>query len=756
MPTTFRKSLTFKAKPETRLDEFGFDGGLVVDQHETKLQPNQSPNMANALFSGNKSILTRKGYTRYNTTPVGIASDTANSGASTGTLAITTSATYVAQTFQASGAIKTIQVDLSLAMNTTGETQLMRAELWATSGAPTAILTTASKSQIKLISGTSQTTYSFIFRTPISFSASTSYAIVLKPFLVGNGTTVNQVNVYHRGSTYANGQVYTSSSSGSSWSGDSAKDLIFTVYSGGDTGGSGLYRFYGAGGVKQLLTKIGSSLYRGDDGAGTLTAITLGSGVSLTAGNFLDWTVANGTLLVVDGDNNIQKYRGSTNSNYTTGTITVTNDSKIVLGSSTVWATSTNAETGEYIKLPDGKWYKITGITDDTHLSIEVNYQGTTSAGATYTISPWGEVQGKLSSGSAPGGLVHPTPKYIENHINRIWTLDGNELRFSALDTSITEEHFNDWDTSNNAGEIIIPSGRGDAGTGLYSLNGALYIFQRRAIWRLYGNSPANFELRNVTNEIGMIDRRTLIEWNDVLIFLSDSGVIMFDGSNVKNLTENIIATDIASWANSSSPSAGLWQNKYILSYTPSGTAYNSEAVYFDLQRSIWGKMTNVFASAWNTWAGATDDNELYFVSSTQGSVFRWDIGGNDDGYEIYTLYDTPSYGFNAGVNDKTVKKVYLQQLAKGNYNMSVSMLADINVTTTSTTIDLSTGTESLWDAFTWDSSSWSSEEEIITTRIAEFQGIAKYFKFRFEHTGYDQGIEILVLTVTERTRRLR
>lgn len=756
MPTSFSQKLKFNNSPETRLDEFDFVGGLVTDVHETKLDPNQSPDESNVVYNATGSIKTRNGYLRYNGNATEAAADQSNTGASTGSLAITTSATYVAQTYQASGAISVVQADVYMGMQTLGQEQYMRGELWATSaGLPTTLLGNG-RGQILLVSGTSETAYSFRFRVPTVNAASTTYAIVIKPFIRGSVQSVNQVNVYYRGSTYASGSVVTSSDTGINWTADTNKDLRFVVYSGTGVGGTGLTRFYGSGGTQQLIAKIGASLYRGNDGTGALTAITLGSGVSLASANYMDSTITNGTLLVVDGTNKIQKYRGSTNSNYSTGTLTATNASATITGSGTSWNTSTNAEVGEYIQLPDNKWYRIIAIASNTSLTIEVNYQGATLSGQNYIISPWGEVQGSINSATAVSSLTRPTGAYIENHANRIWNLDGNTLRFSVLDTSVSGAHFNDWDTANNSGSIIIPAGKGDSGTGLYSLNGVLYVFQRRSIWGLYGTSPANFELRNITNEIGLRNRRTLVEYNDLLIFLSDLGVYLFDGSNLKNISDGKVNTLINSWANKVSPSAILWDNKYIISYTPSSGSTNSEALFYDLTRGVFGKFKGIYTGVWSSWTGGTDTGQIYFISSNQGTIYKWNTGGHDDGYRIETYYNTPSLGFKGNVNDKAIKKFYIQQESLGDWDMTVDLFADLSSQSTQSTINLSPGGIALWDVDQWDVDSWSSEGDLITSRIPEFQGIAKFYKFKIAQTGYNEGIEALGITITVRERRLR
>lgn len=755
MPVNFTQNQRFRQVKEERLDEFNFIGGLIKDTHETKLKPNQSPNLANVLFNTTGSIKTRKGYTRYNGDAVGSSADQTNFGASTGTLAITTASTYVAQTFQASGAISCTQIDLSLAMASSSLEQDVRVEIWSTSaGAPSTQITTnnfLARSQVLRVSGTAETTYTFRFLHPITIVAATTYAIVIRPFMRSSSTTVNQVNVHHTGTAYATYQVYNSSNGGIAWTGDANKDLKFRVYKNGNTGCTGLIRFYGSAGISQTLAKFGTSLYRGNDGTGAMTAITLGSGSSLSTG-YIDWTVtAEGTLLVVDGSNEVQKYRGSTNANYTTGTLSVTVGSPTITGSGTTWNTITNAEAGEYIKLPDGKWYKILSIASNTSLTIEVNYPGATLAGQTYTISPWGEVQGRFSTGTTTA----PTPEFIENHKDRIWTMNGNNLKSSVLDLSVSGEHFNDFDTANNAVEINIPSGKGDTGTGLYSLGNALYVFQKRAIWAIYGSSPGDFELRNITNEIGMVHKKTLVEYDNFVMFLSNEDVYMFDGSNLRNVSDGKVKELIRTWANKSSAVATLWDNKYVIAYTPTSDTHNSKVLYYDITRDAWGEFTNMWASTFSTWGGGADSNQLYFGSSNQGALYKFNTGTNDDHYEIPMLYDTASLGYGANTNDKIIKKFYLQLITQGDYDLAVTQLSDISSSEIVSTVNMSAGTTSLWDVAQWDVDVWSDEGTLITERIAEFQGSAKYFKFRFENNGLDEPVEILGLTNTVRARRL-
>lgn len=69
----------------------------------------------------------------------------------------------------------------------------------------------------------------------------------------------------------------------------------------------------------------------------------------------------------------------------TTGTITtLANGGTAVVGSSTAWTT---AMAGRWLKTDDGNWYKILSVTDTTHLTLLMPYQGTAISAGTSTFT---------------------------------------------------------------------------------------------------------------------------------------------------------------------------------------------------------------------------------------------------------------------------------------------------------------------------------------------------------------------------------
>jgi len=81
---------------------------------------------------------------------------------------------------------------------------------------------------------------------------------------------------------------------------------------------------------------------------------------------------------------------------YSTGTVTVTNGSRTVTGSGVTWITNYLPSAGSvlkmnlWIRLPrpkgDNEWYQILSIESETSLTLVQPYQGISTSGASYTI----------------------------------------------------------------------------------------------------------------------------------------------------------------------------------------------------------------------------------------------------------------------------------------------------------------------------------------------------------------------------------
>lgn len=122
--------------------------------------------------------------------------------------------------------------------------------------------------------------------------------------------------------------------------------------------------------------------------------------------------------------------RNLTTADYTTGTVAVTQNNTTVTGTDSTW---TSGMVGRWFKYDaDGYWYRISGFTDTTHITLESVYEGSTASGGTYVIGESPELPEEthvlLSYGVTSDYYAGPkkdseAAKYWEN---MFWTGSGS------------------------------------------------------------------------------------------------------------------------------------------------------------------------------------------------------------------------------------------------------------------------------------------------------------------------------------------
>ena len=125
-----------------------------------------------------------------------------------------------------------------------------------------------------------------------------------------------------------------------------------------------------------------------------------------------------------------------------------------------------------------------------------------------------------LNSTGAPAN-----PQYVVNFKNALFfaghSANPEEIVFTAPYSD------SDFSVANGAGSIAVNSKI----TGLYSFRNELYIFCEERIFKLAGNTSADFVLQSVTREIGCVNGFTIQEFAGDLIFLGADGLRTIAGT---------------------------------------------------------------------------------------------------------------------------------------------------------------------------------------------------------------------------------
>jgi len=319
-----------------------------------------------------------------------------------------------------------------------------------------------------------------------------------------------------------------------------------------------LFRAYLSDGTKFMLAIVGSTLYKGNDGAGTWASV---------------------------------------------GSVTTTNPATFAM-----W---------------QDKVYIANGHT------LVHSYDGTTLA----TVA------------------TSPEILYIAFHRDRLYgtgdSSNPNTLYYSDIGDPAT------WDTAGNVFQVR--ENDGDVSTGIAPMQDFLAVYKKNSIWMLAGNSDSDFSLFQVSASIGCDAPKSLVAYENLHYFLDRTGVYVFNGSQLTNISEKIqpVLDDIPR-TELTTAVAVVYNRQYLLAHAKSGSAENDSIVMLDLRLGGWVTWEGLNVSSFTLWDGGDDEGEIYAGDSGSGFARRLDTGLQDDSTDITVQYE--SKHFSLGQNPLSFK----------------------------------------------------------------------------------------------------
>jgi hypothetical protein len=209
-------------------------------------------------------------------------------------------------------------------------------------------------------------------------------------------------------------------------------------------------------------------------------------------------------------------------------------------------------------------------------------------------------------SNGTQGNLVAPTAQticvYKDHTVLARTPTNNNRLWFSAAgDPSTWDTTFGWWDST---GDI----------TGIAPALNSILIFHHDSTERLRGTTPppgSDFVLEPLLPNIGCLDSRSIVSWQNQVIFASAQGVYMTDGASTVDLTAGsqtktywqsvLNGYNRATWV----IAAGVYRGHYIVSiYNGSGLV---DCLCFSLNNQTMWRFTNLFGSHFYS---LTDQNQ--------------------------------------------------------------------------------------------------------------------------------------------------
>jgi len=267
--------------------------------------------------------------------------------------------------------------------------------------------------------------------------------------------------------------------------------------------------------------------------------------------------------------------------------------------------------------VPGPRWINFNGVL------LGLAYDSTTapySGFGTYSQPPVALLQMPVFASGVPATpTVLSGPPVgavdIKGHLSRVWLLGGalppatqlnqNTLFFSNP-TSALVAGGTDWQDpiTGASNYITIDNNTHDFGVGLATSRSGLMILRRSSIWLLRGSTTVNFALQIVSREVGCLDARSILETDQGVYFMSHKGLMMANGTSVKNLSGTVQQTlqaaiafeqqQIVSGSNTGYITCGLLSDGQIM-VSIAYQATSLGGVYTPLWSGLFDPMTNAW-----------------------------------------------------------------------------------------------------------------------------------------------------------------
>lgn len=199
-----------------------------------------------------------------------------------------------------------------------------------------------------------------------------------------------------------------------------------------------------------------------------------------------------------------------------------------------------------------------TGVQTNVVFSIASTRHARVGA---YVYGPGSATPGNgISLSRWPGGAVAPTflatapvgSVDVVSHLERIFTLGGSigaaggisSVMWSDAGGTSAVEVAADWqdNTTGLTNQITVGALDGDSVVAFGKADRSLVIFKRRSMYLLTGQTPSSFQVRRFSGQTGCVSRDSVCSYNEGTYFMSDQGLMWFDGAQLVEVSKPVRA----------------------------------------------------------------------------------------------------------------------------------------------------------------------------------------------------------------------
>jgi len=371
------------------------------------------------------------------------------------------------------------------------------------------------------------------------------------------------------------------------------------------------------------------------------------------------------------------------------------NDNRIVaeVGSTTTFSIyisgtlSSQAPSGSpTVGIKKGFTFSVPTDPDPNDLKASIGRVAASASKDTLTATPT-----FLEKASEGAGYTHmPAPPFGAYHQKRIvvpyrYDMDENTSGTTITDRNIHDEiifsQILDSDTYDYMfGQFRLNAGTSDFTVGLHSFSeDKLVVFNRSSI-HIVSNSLLLKEAKStlITDEVGCLARKSIVQVANNLIFLSDNGIYGVDFQDLYNLRGRdlpISATIEATVQDinkdyAENAVAVYFDNRYFIAIPTGSSIVNNTLLIYNFINKNWESIDSINDDAWEfthlTVAGKGQDRAVY-TTNRSGGVHK--IEGKDGGNDVFVTQVGSTAKEQRIVSSATTRMYTLKSIDRKKWN---------------------------------------------------------------------------------------
>lgn len=185
----------------------------------------------------------------------------------------------------------------------------------------------------------------------------------------------------------------------------------------------------------------------------------------------------------------------------------------------------------------------------------------------------------------------------------------------------------------------------GDVVRGMRSYQAQLIIAKERSLSRIIGDNPSNFTLQEITDQYGCLSHRTMIVYNNILLFLDSKGIAQFNGANtqiISNEIEDVFKRmNIDAAKNKACAIHNRKDNEVWFAIPVDGSSINNLIVVYDYLTNAWTTYEGINASSLEMIRSTLTLKTPFFGGYTGSVSFFGSTFYNDSGNGITCVIKT-------------------------------------------------------------------------------------------------------------------